>query len=327
MELTTKISSYYDNIRQQNEKIHRDRVEEIYKKIPEIRQIDGLIKSIGFKSVMDQIKSPDENRSIKDSQEIYDLKLKKEELLVKNGYSKDYLKEIYTCSDCHDTGVDDDKKCHCLKKLIANELYDMSSISYMLEKENFNTFDLKRFSEKPYGDTNISPRDNMRNILKLARNYIKTFNDENDLNLLFWGPTGQGKTFLLNCITKEIIDTDAVVIYQTAYEILKTMEDRKFRNEKNDDKYKLYFDSDLLIVDDLGIELTNAFTNSEIFNIINTRLLRGKKTLISTNLSPKELSITYTDRVFSRVFQKFVPVRFFGPDLRWQEEEWNYQIE
>lgn len=115
----------------------------------------------------------------------------------------------------------------------------------------------------------------------------------------------------MNCIAAELIKKDVIVIYQTAYEILKTIEDRKFKNI-DDDKYNLYFEADLLIVDDLGIEFVNSFTTSEIFNIINTRLLRGKKTLISTNLSPKELSETYTDRVFSRVFQKFVPIKFLG---------------
>ncbi len=187
----------------------------------------------------------------------------------------------------------------------------------MLDKENFDKFDLNVFSEKVYEKFNMSPRENMKSILALSKNFIKTFDEKNDLNLLLWGPTGQGKTFLLNCIAAELINKDALVIYQTAYEILKTIEDRKFKNIY-DDKYNLYFESDLLIVDDLGIEFVNSFTTSEIFNIINTRLLRGKKTLISTNLSPKELSETYTDRVFSRVFQKFVPIRFFGPDLRWQ---------
>lgn len=320
MELRTKISNYYENNRRKNEEIHEKRVEEVYKKIPEMRQIEALIKNIGIKAAIYQIKNPDSDKTIKDSQEIYNLKQKKDEILTKNGYPKDYLEEIYTCSDCHDTGVFNGKKCHCMQKLIVEELYDMSSISYMLEKENFDTFDLNVFSEKTYEKFGLSPRENMRGILTIARNFINTFDEKNDVNLIFWGPTGQGKTFLLNCIAKEIIKTDAIVIYQTAYEILKTIEDRKFRNEKTE-KYNLFFEADLLIVDDLGIEMTNAFTNSEIFNIINTRLLRGKKTLISTNLSPKELSITYTDRVFSRVFQKFVPVRFFGPDLRWQEEK------
>ena len=318
MELTAKISNYYENLRRKNTDIHEKRVEEINKAIPEIREIDGLIRDIALRAAIEQIKNPNQDKSFEESEKIYKLKLKKMDFLEKKGYPRDYLEEIYTCKDCHDTGINEDnEKCHCLKRLIVSELYDMSSISYMLDKENFDKFDLNVFSEKVYEKFNMSPRENMRSILALSKNFIKTFDEKNDLNLLLWGPTGQGKTFLLNCIAAELINKDALVIYQTAYEILKTIEDRKFKN-MDDDKYNLYFESDLLIVDDLGIEFVNSFTTSEIFNIINTRLLRGKKTLISTNLSPKELSETYTDRVFSRVFQKFVPIRFFGPDLRWQ---------
>lgn len=318
MELTAKISNYYENLRRKNADIHEKRVEEINKIVPEIREIDGLIRDIALRAAIEQIKNPNQDKSFEESEKIYKLKLKKMDFLEKKGYPRDYLEEIYTCKDCHDTGINEDnEKCHCLKRLIVSELYDMSSISYMLDKENFDKFDLNVFSEKVYEKFNMSPRENMKSILALSKNFIKTFDDKNDLNLLLWGPTGQGKTFLLNCIAAELINKDALVIYQTAYEILKTIEDRKFKN-MDDDKYNLYFESDLLIVDDLGIEFVNSFTTSEIFNIINTRLLRGKKTLISTNLSPKELSETYTDRVFSRVFQKFVPIRFFGPDLRWQ---------
>ncbi|MEQ3346403.1 ATP-binding protein [Peptoniphilus senegalensis] len=318
MELTAKISNYYENLRRKNTDIHEKRVEEINKAIPEIREIDGLIRDIALRAAIEQIKNPNQDKSFGESEKIYKLKLKKMDFLEKKGYPRDYLEEIYTCKDCHDTGINEDnEKCHCLKRLIVSELYDMSSISYMLDKENFDKFDLNVFSEKVYEKFNMSPRENMKSILALSKNFIKTFDEKNDLNLLLWGPTGQGKTFLLNCIAAELINKDALVIYQTAYEILKTIEDRKFKNIY-DDKYNLYFESDLLIVDDLGIEFVNSFTTSEIFNIINTRLLRGKKTLISTNLSPKELSETYTDRVFSRVFQKFVPIRFFGPDLRWQ---------
>lgn len=321
MELTAKISSYYESLRRENAEIQEKRLEEIYKKIPEIREIDGLIRDIALRASIEQIKNPNQDKSLEESEKIYNLKLKKMDFLEKMGYPRDYLSEIFTCEDCHDTGINEDnEKCHCLKKLIVSELYDMSSISYMLEKENFDKFDLNIFSEKVYEKYNMSPRENMRNILALSKNFIKTFDEKNDLNLLLWGPTGQGKTFLLNSIAAELINKDVIVIYQTAYEVLKTIEDRKFKNI-DDDRYDLYFESDLLIVDDLGIEFVNSFTTSEIFNIINTRLLRGKKTLISTNLSPKELSETYTDRVFSRVFQKFVPISFFGPDLRWQGRE------
>lgn len=318
MELTAKISNYYENLRRKNSEIHEKRLEEVYKKIPEIRQIDALIRDIALRESINQIKNPNSDKSLEASEKIYNLKINKMDYLEKSGYPRDYLEEIYTCKDCHDTGINqDDEKCHCLKKLIVSELYDMSSISYMLDRENFDKFDLNIFSEKVYEKYQMSPRENMTNILAISKKYIRDFHEKNDLNLLLWGPTGQGKTFLLNCIAAELIKSDVIVIYQTAYEILKTIEDRKFKNIE-DDKYNLYFEADLLIVDDLGIEFVNSFTTSEIFNIINTRLLRGKKTLISTNLSPKELSETYTDRVFSRVFQKFVPIKFFGPDLRWQ---------
>ncbi|WP_019139028.1 ATP-binding protein [Peptoniphilus timonensis] len=318
MELTAKISNYYENLRRKNTETHEKRLEEVYKKIPEIRQIDALIRDIALRESINQIKNPNSDKSLEASEKIYNLKINKMDYLEKSGYPRDYLEEIYTCKDCHDTGINqDDEKCHCLKKLIVSELYDMSSISYMLDRENFDKFDLNIFSEKVYEKYQMSPRENMTNILAISKKYIRDFHEKNDLNLLLWGPTGQGKTFLLNCIAAELIKSDVIVIYQTAYEILKTIEDRKFKNIE-DDKYNLYFEADLLIVDDLGIEFVNSFTTSEIFNIINTRLLRGKKTLISTNLSPKELSETYTDRVFSRVFQKFVPIKFFGPDLRWQ---------
>lgn len=318
MELTAKISNYYENLRRKNLETQEKRLEEVYKKIPEVREIDGLIRNMALRASIDQIKNPNQDKSIEESEKIYKLRLKKMDFLEKKGYPRDYLDEIYTCKDCKDTGINEDnEKCHCLKKLIVSELYDMSSISYMLERENFDKFDLNVFSDKVYEEFKMSPRENMRKILALSKTFINKFEDKDDLNLLLWGPTGQGKTFLLNCIAGDLIKKDAIVIYQTAYEILKTIEDRKFKNI-DDGRYELYFESDLLIVDDLGIEFVNSFTASEIFNIINTRLLRGKKTLISTNLSPKELSETYTDRVFSRVFQKFVPIRFFGPDLRWQ---------
>lgn len=319
MKLSAKINKYYEDINRKNRILEEKRREEIYKKIPQIKEIDFLITKIGLNASLEQIKNPSEEKSIKHSEEIYNLKVEKVKLLEKNGYPENYLKEIYNCEICKDTGfTENGEKCRCLQKQIVEELYDMSSISYVLEKENFDTFDLNVFSDKVYEKFDISPKENMARVLKIAQKYIHTFDDKNDLNLLFWGPTGQGKTFLLNCIAKELMDRDKIVIYQTAYEIVKTLEDRKFRHKGDEEKYNLYFESDLLIVDDLGIELVTSFTNSEIFNIINTRLLRGKKTLISTNLSPKELSNTYTDRVFSRVFQKFVPIRFFGEDLRWQ---------
>ncbi|MDO5040699.1 MAG: ATP-binding protein [Peptoniphilus sp.] len=318
IEVYRKIDREYEIQRDKNQQELEDRKTEIYAKIPAVKKIDELILKLALEASIQQIKSPSGEGLRKINQDIYDLKNEKIKILKEKNYPQDYLNLQYKCAKCKDTGyLDNGAKCDCLKVKLSEELYEMSNISYMLEKENFNTFDLSIFSEEVVEKEGISPRENMENILKAVKKFMDTFHKKNDMNLLFYGPTGQGKTFLLNCMAKELIDKNYNVIYQTAFNLIDVAEEKKFRrNDMADMKYKMLFDSDLLIIDDLGIELINSFSTSEIFNIVNTRLLRGKKTLISTNLTPKELSKTYTDRVFSRVFQKFFPLKFFGEDLR-----------
>ncbi len=318
IEVYRKIEREYEIQRDRNQQELEDRKAEIYVKIPAVKKIDELILKLALEASKQQIKSPSGESLRKINQDIYDLKKEKTKILKEKNYPPDYLNLQYKCIKCKDTGyLDNGVKCDCLKIKLSKELYEMSNISYMLEKENFNTFDLDIFSQEIVEKEGISPRENMENILKAVKKFMDTFDKKNDMNLLFYGPTGQGKTFLLNCMTKELIDRNYNVIYQTAFNLIDVAEEKKFRrNDMADMKYKMLFSSDLLIIDDLGIEMINSFSTSEIFNIVNTRLLRGKKTLISTNLSPKELSKTYTDRVFSRVFQKFFPLKFFGEDLR-----------
>ncbi|MDU7114698.1 MAG: hypothetical protein E6315_03700 [Peptoniphilus harei] len=114
MELTAKISNYYENLRRKNINIHEKRLEEIYKNIPEIREIDGLIRDIALRASIEQIKNPNQDKSIEESEKIYKLKLKKMDFLEKKGYPRDYLDEIYNCKDCHDTGINEDKLKHTL---------------------------------------------------------------------------------------------------------------------------------------------------------------------------------------------------------------------
>ena len=156
----------------------------------------------------------------------------------------------------------------------------------------------------------------------MCEKFVLDFNKENDENLLFYGSTGLGKTFMSNCIAKSLLDKGYVVIYQTSFKILEIIQDYKFRKDTNnklsDEDYKNLFDCDLLIIDDLGTELNNSFTSGEIFNIVNTRLVSGKKTIISTNLSPYQLGKTYTQRILSRILDKFKLIKFIGTDLRWE---------
>ncbi|VHT35453.1 DNA replication protein DnaC [Clostridioides difficile] len=162
----------------------------------------------------------------------------------------------------------------------------------------------------------------MLNNLSICENFVHDFKKDNSENLLFYGSTGLGKTYMCNCIAKELLDKGNVVIYQTSFRILDILEDYKFRRDTNnqisEDNYKNLFDCDLLIIDDLGTELNNSFTSGEIFNIVNTRLVAGKKIIISTNLTPSQIGNTYTQRTLSRILDKFRILEFTGDDLRWE---------
>ncbi|WP_308533853.1 ATP-binding protein [uncultured Peptoniphilus sp.] len=318
MELGQEISLHYENIRLKNMDLLSQRKNEIYRKIPDIKNLDAFISELALKSCREIFAKPDSSLVLEATQEISELKDQKRKILKAKGYPENYLDMPYDCHICKDTGfLEDGSKCSCLKKLTIDKLYKNSNLSHVLLRENFSTFNINLFSDEINEREGLSPRANIKKITDLSKNFIITFKEDNDFNLLFYGPTGQGKTFMINCIAKELMDRNVSVIYLTAYEMIEVLENKKFKKIENLE-YSLLFDSELLIVDDLGIELITTFTNSEIFNIINTRLIRGKKTIISTNLSPKELSKTYTDRVFSRVFQKFTPLKFFGEDLRWQ---------
>ena len=304
------------------------RKQKVHNKIPRIKAIDEEIMEIGLSMSRAIIENPESYRGdledIKTHMER--LKMEKAYLLTENNIPVDYLDIQYECMECEDTGyLLNGSRCNCLVQTLIDKAYDMSNIKTVLKKENFDTFNINIFPDEIYEGESISPRENMKNISGICVDFVNNFDNRNDENLLFYGSTGLGKTFMSNCIAKALLDMNKIVIYQTAFKILEIIERRRFGRDVDrfeDYEYDLLFSSDLLIIDDLGTELSNAFTNAEIFNIVNTRLLGGKKTIISTNLTPKEISDTYTDRVFSRVLEKFIPLKFYGPDLRyyrWEE--------
>lgn len=301
------------------------REEEVYSKIPRLKEIDRKISKTGLliaTSMLQNSQSYEENLN-KIKTEMEKLKREKAILLTENNIPLEYLDVNYTCNNCNDTGfLKDGSKCNCLKQEMINKAYKMSGVQHVLERENFKAFDINVFSPEPFEDEKYSPRENILNILNRCEGFCINFDEDNEENLLFYGTTGLGKTFMCNCIAKSLLDRGKIVIYQTAFKILEIIEEHRFRKNSqqdiDDDNYNLLFDANLLIIDDLGTELTNTFTNTEIFNIINSRLFRRNKTIISTNLSLMEIADTYDNRTFSRVFGKFAPLKFYGPDLRWE---------
>ena len=303
------------------------RKNDVYSQIPEFKKLDDEISKVGLQLAKLVLQNPSNKEKIilETKKKMDELKSQKKELLTKYKVPNGYLEIQHDCNICKDKGfLDNGHKCNCLKQEIINEAYKMSNISRMLEKENFTTLDTSIFSSEKDPESNISPQQNMLQIVSICESFILDFDKDNGENLLFYGDTGLGKTFMCNCIAKSLLDKGHLVIYQTAFKMFEIIEDYKFKNADSHiskENYENLFDCDLLIIDDLGTELTNSFTNSELFNILNTRLLSGKKTIISTNLSPMQLGSNYAQRIFSRIFDRFKMVKFIGKDLRWESKQ------
>ncbi|MDM8534426.1 ATP-binding protein [Clostridiaceae bacterium HSG29] len=302
----------------------KEKKKALYRKIPRLESIDNEIKMHSLKTNKLILRNPanieDEINKLKTF--IGELKKEKAFVLTENNIPLDYLTIKYDCNLCNDTGfLKNGQRCKCLKQKIISNYYEMSNLQHKLDVENFKNFNLNIFSDKIIEGRKKSQKENIREILSKTESFATSFNSNKVKNLLFYGPTGQGKTYLCNCIANSLINKGHLVIYQTAFKLIEIIENARF-NKNNfsnkDENYQMLFSSDLLIIDDLGTEFINTFTNVEIFNIINTRLNQNKKTIISTNLSPIQIKEKYSDRISSRLFGNYEMLSFYGPDLRWE---------
>lgn len=294
------------------------RYQEISEKIPSYSQLEeeiaGLYADRARSAVLGQ---PPSDADFHKHLQI--LQGHQKQLLRDAGYPADYLTLTYTCPDCRDTGFIGNEKCHCFKQAMVDLLYSQSNIHEVLKKENFDTFDIRYYSEQKDRRLGISPRENMQSIVNTCRDFINHF-DEQTRNLLFYGDTGVGKTFLTNCIARELLDTSHTVIYLTAFHLVDILQSNTFGSDDMDDSGENMFDyildCDLLIIDDLGTELNNSFITSQLFLCINERLLARKSTIISTNLSLDELQNEYSERIFSRLISNYEIMLILGDDIR-----------
>lgn len=152
-------------------------------------------------------------------------------------------------------------------------------------------------------------------IIDACRLFVQTF-DGKFQNLMLYGPVGTGKTFLTNCIAKELLDRSHSVVYFTAFQLFELLSPS--HTEENDlrQRSEAVLDSDLLILDDLGTEMLNTFTVSRLFQVLNERALRRRSTIISTNLSLKDFRDLYSERIFSRITSSYTLLKFTGSDIR-----------
>ncbi len=322
------ILAQYDKKRVQEEYAAQNRKNELYKKYPRLQNIDDKLSSLAISTAKSLISNNDKNLLQELNNNINKLKEEKKKILEKLNIAEDYFRPHYECSFCKDTGYITNSDysvsmCNCLKQKLYNEQYNKSNISN-LDTQNFNNFSDLLYSDKPDEakyNTKLSPRENINQIKDICFKFIDNFNDKNQKNLLFIGNTGLGKTFLSSAIANEMLKKGKNVLYQTASVMLDSIIDYRFGKTNDSNILKSILNVDLLIIDDLGTENPNNLKSSELFNIINTRLLNQNKvtkTIISTNLNLRNLYSNYDERIVSRFIGNYDICYFFGEDIRFK---------
>ncbi len=304
----------YENIRDANRHTLESRKAEVYQAVPEYRELEDSISTLSVSAAKAMLAGDDNARDrLHDS--LLHIRQRQQALLTSAGLPVDYLKPIYRCPACEDTGYITDEnnlkqKCSCFRQREISILYSQSNIQDMISRENFSTLsteyyqgeDLRRFESA----------------VDLCRNFIKNFNQDYH-NILFYGTVGTGKSFLSGCIAKELIDKGYSVIYFSSSGLFDMLARYSFdykEKEALQDFCEDIYGCDLLIIDDLGTEITNTFVSSQLFSCLNERGLRKKAMIISTNLSLEELRDRYSDRIFSRITSSFSLCKLTGQDIR-----------
>lgn len=313
------MSKYYDRQLRSRHRTEKRRLE-VLSAIPSLRELDERIRRISMEHARNTLSGEAGGSSRSLQAQIDDITREKEALLVSHGFPADYLKPAFECPDCQDTGYIDGVRCHCFEKEIVNFLYSQSNLQNILEHENFTHFNLEYYPDDYMDESTAkTPRDNMRDILAAAHAFVSNFETAHD-NLLLYGNTGVGKTFLTNCIAKELLDRSYTVVYLTSLKLFDILETYKFDRElsqaEKNATVSYILDSDLLIIDDLGTELNNSFTSSQLYRCIDTRLNHGRSTIISTNLSFDDLREQYSERIFSRITSNYTLLKITGDDIR-----------
>lgn len=304
----------YNQKQLDNERLLQNREEKLFQQIPRLRAITEAIASDGILATKQYI-AGDKNARSRFHETLIQYKKEKADLLSQHGYSTDYLKPIYQCQDCKDTGYINGSYCHCFQQAAINLIYSQSHISDWFKEQNFKNFSFDYYSKTQFkGDTGMTSFDFAKKAFDKAQTFVNNFTQDGG-NILLTGNTGTGKTFLTNCIASEIMNQGCTVIYLTATQLFDLFRQVIFEHNRTSD-YDNLFTCDLLIIDDLGSEMSNRFTIPNLFQCINERLLNHKSTLISTNFSLEQISDTYTERIFSRFIENYDVITLFGDDIR-----------
>lgn len=313
----------YERRQSANRQDQQRRRQEVYDRVPQIRALDQAVASCGAARARQALEGDTKARA-RLREELADLREQKEILLLAAGFPADYMDMRYQCPDCKDTGYAGGRRCHCFEEARMHILYAQSNIRETLERENFLTLSLEWYdNERKFPELGMTELEYMKRVIGQCRDFAESF-PEKGRNILFTGGTGVGKTFLTNCISKTLIDRYLSVIYLSSQDLFDLLSRHKFNRDLPEDieeTCRHILDCDMLIIDDLGTELNNAFVSSQLFYCVNERINRQKGTIISTNLSLGMLRDAYSDRVTSRLMSHYVTIPLYGGDIRMRKRK------
>lgn len=309
------VSQYYEQVQQQQKEARQRRLEEVYAKIPAVRQIDEEIKNTGYSAISSVLHQEADIEQAR--KKIHVLYSQRAQLLAGHGYPENYTDMQYQCNKCKDTGFIKTVPCSCRAAVKSKLLLEKSNLPENLHFESFDHFRYDLYDSQPFGNDQISPKDNIKAVVKSLKRFIRAF--PNGENILLFGKTGLGKTYLSGCIAKEITCKGFEVFYQSAFKIFSVLEELKFKGDQTGTNQQIsdkIYNAPLLIIDDLGSEFISAYSTAVLFDIVNTRILNDRSTIINTNLTMDELNQTYSSRIVSRLFGEYTVMRIIGSDIR-----------
>ena len=318
--LLARARAQLDLIRSDNQAEHQRRLSLVYARVPEIQRMDETMRRQMTELVRLTISHPADlkERLAALEKDNLDIQVRRAELLVENGWSVEYLDDIYSCPKCRDSGVYEGGVCSCLEKLYNKELTKELGTLLQHGDESFARFDLNYYDAAPVNG--VSPRETMTMVLGACRKFADNF-PAVSANLLFQGGTGLGKTYLSACIARVVAAKGYSVCYDSAAAALEAFEVQKFSRdpearEAANARVRRMLDCDLMILDDLGTEMVSSISTSALYTLLNTRLVNGNKIIISTNCSDEELHKKYTPQIYSRIKGEFLRLPFVGRDIR-----------
>ena len=302
--------------KEDRESENREHLQDAYEQVPRLQEIDRQLRLTMAKAAQAAFVQGGDATELLEQARRENMALQQERAELAALYFEDgYLDDTPICLHCGGNGYIGSRMCECLQELCRQE--QKKELTFLnVGRESFEQFRLDYYPDREDPKLGVNIRMVMDKTYQTCRRYALSFS-EKSANLLFSGDTGLGKTFLSACIARVVADSGYSVMYESAGHLFGNLERAKFAGDEAARRIgEKYLACDLLIVDDLGTEMPGQFTTAALYSLINDRILAGRPTIISTNLTSEEIAQRYNRQIASRLRGSYNRVSFLGDDIR-----------